>query len=155
MHSPYPLFRIQYRIVKREEWKLIRTFRASLSGRNEVPPVRTNATGNAEFQLSANGKQLRFRLVINNISRVTEAHIHLGRRGVNGPIVAFLFGPSKFGISVRRGVVTGVLTRRDLVGPLQGRTLRSLIREIRRGNTYVNVHTVQNPNGEIRGQIVK
>lgn len=126
-----------------------------MSGRNEVPPVRTNATGNAEFQLSANGKQLRFRLVINNISRVTAAHIHLGRRGVNGPIVAFLFGPSKFGISVRRGVVTGVLTRRDLVGPLKGRTLRSLIREIRRGNTYVNVHTVQNPNGEIRGQIVK
>ncbi|MNP53856.1 CHRD domain protein [compost metagenome] len=46
----------------------------------------------------------------------------------------------------------GVLTRRDLVGPLQGRTLRDLIREIERGNTYTNVHTEQHPNGEIRGQ---
>nr|WP_240463804.1 CHRD domain-containing protein [Paenibacillus apiarius] len=124
-----------------------------LSGLSEVPPVRTVATGNAIFQLSANGTRLRFRLVVNNIARITQAHIHLGRRGQNGPIVAFLFGPSKFGISVRRGVVRGVLTNRDLVGPLQGRTLNDLIREIQRDNTYVNVHTVQHPDGEIRGQI--
>lgn len=91
--------------------------------------------------------------MVNNIARITQAHIHLGRRGQNGPIVAFLFGPSKFGISVRRGVVRGVLTNRDLVGPLQGRTLNDLIREIERGNTYANVHTVQHPDGEIRGQI--
>ncbi|MEX2461920.1 MAG: CHRD domain-containing protein [Paenibacillaceae bacterium] len=133
----------------------MRTFRAFLSGRNEVPAVRTIATGNAVFQLSANGTQLRFRLVVNNISRVTQAHIHLGRRGQNGPVVAFLFGPTKFGISVRRGVVRGVLNNRDLVGPLKGKTLLDLIREIKRGNTYVNVHTVQHPDGEIRGQISK
>ncbi|MGF7047365.1 hypothetical protein J2T13_001870 [Paenibacillus sp. DS2015] len=117
--------------------------------------MRTIATGNAVFHLNANGTQLRFRLVVNNISRITQAHIHLGRRGRNGPVVVFLFGPSKFGISVRRGVVTGVLTKRDLVGPLQGKTLLDLVREIDRGNTYVNVHTVQHPNGEIRGQISK
>ncbi|WP_438351756.1 CHRD domain-containing protein [Paenibacillus sp. FA6] len=128
-------------------------FRAFLSGRNQVPPVRTIATGNAVFRLNANATQLRFHLVINNISQVTQAHIHLGRRGRNGPVVAFLFGPSKFGISVRRGVVRGVLNSRDLVGPLQGKTLTDLIREIRAGNTYVNVHNVEHPDGEIRGQI--
>jgi hypothetical protein len=115
--------------------------------------VRTIATGNAVFQLNTNRTQLRFRLVINNIAKVTQGHIHLGRKGQNGPVVVFLFGPSKFGISVRRGVVRGVLSRRDLVGPLQGKTLNDLIREIKRGNTYVNVHTVNNPDGEIRGQI--
>lgn len=117
--------------------------------------MRTIATGNATFRLSANGTQLRFRLVIRNISRVTQAHIHLGRRGQNGPIVAFLFGPSKFGISVRRGIVRGVLTRRDLIGPLQGRSMQDLIREFERGNAYVNVHTVQRPDGEIRGQVFR
>lgn len=117
--------------------------------------MKTIATGNAVFQLNAKGTQLRFRLVINNISRVTQAHIHLGRKGQNGPVVAFLFGPTKFGISVRRGVVRGVLNNRDLIGPLQGKTLLDLIREIKRGNTYANVHTVQHPDGEIRGQIGK
>lgn len=130
-----------------------RTFRAFLFGRNEVPPVRTFATGDATFHLNARGTRLKFRLVVNNIDKVTQAHIHLGRRGRNGPIVAFLFGPSKFGISVRRGVVHGVIKRRDLVGPLRRLSLSHLIREIERGNTYVNVHTKQHPNGEIRGQI--
>ncbi|MEK4510753.1 CHRD domain-containing protein [Paenibacillus sp. FSL K6-2524] len=133
----------------------MRTFRAFLNGRNEVPPVKTIATGNAVFKLSANGTQLRFQFVVNNINQITQTHIHLGRRGKNGPVVAFLFGPSKFGISVKRGVVRGVLNKSDLVGPLQGKTILDLVREIERGNTYVNVHTVQHPDGEIRGQIVK
>ncbi len=132
----------------------MRTFRAILRGRNEVPPVRTIAAGNAVFRLDRTGNRLLFRLVIRNIHRVTQAHIHLGRRGENGPVAAFLFGPSKFGISVRRGVVRGSLTRNDLVGPLAGRTIRDLIREMERGNTYVNVHTIQHPDGEIRGQIL-
>lgn len=118
-----------------------------------MPPVRTISTGNALFELNSSGTQLRFTLIVRNISRVTQGHIHLGRVGQNGPIVAFLFGPSKFGISVRRGVVRGILTNQDLVGPLQGKTLRDLIREFERGNAYANVHTIQNPNGEIRGQI--
>lgn len=133
----------------------MRLFRAFLSGRNEVPPVRTTARGNAVFQLSQNGSQLRYKLILRNVSRVTQAHIHLGRPGANGPVVATLFGPSKFGISVRLGVVRGVLTSRDLVGPLEGRTIRDLVREMRNGNAYVNVHTIQNPNGEIRGQIFR
>jgi hypothetical protein len=131
----------------------IKTFRAFLRGRNEVPPVRTISTGNAIFHLDRTGHKLFFRLVIRNINRVTQAHIHIGPIGVNGPVVAFMFGPSKFGISVRRGVIRGALTRNDLVGPLKGKTLRDLILEMEKGNTYVNVHTIQNPNGEIRGQI--
>jgi Predicted membrane protein len=97
--------------------------------------------------------RLRYRLVLENIRRVTEAHIHLGRPGQNGPIVAYLFGPNRRGISFGRGVITGVLSNRDLVGPLRGGTIRQLIREIERGNAYVNVHTRRNPDGEIRGQI--
>lgn len=135
--------------------KGIKIFRALLRGRNEVPPVRTIASGNAVFRVEGNGTRLRFRLVVHNIARMTEAHIHLGRKGQNGPIVVFLFGRSRFGISTKRGVVRGVLTNANLTGPLRNRTIRDLIREIERGNAYVNVHTIQNPNGEIRGQICK
>ncbi|TLS49280.1 CHRD domain-containing protein [Paenibacillus antri] len=133
----------------------MKTYRAVLLGGNEVPPVRTFATGNVFFRLNEAGNRLFFRMVVRDIAKVTQAHIHLGRRGVNGPVVAFLFGPSKFGITTRRGVVCGSLTRRDLVGPLQGDPLRDLIAEIDRGNAYVNVHTIRHPNGEIRGQIVR
>ncbi|WP_168118640.1 CHRD domain-containing protein [Paenibacillus sp. HB172176] len=131
------------------------TFQANLRGRNVVPPVQTFARGTASFSTVGNNnvRALRFSLSIRNINQVTQAHIHLGQPGANGPIVATLFGPSKFGISVRRGIVTGTLTRSDLQGPLQGLSLRSLIREINRGNAYVDVHTAQYPNGQIRGQI--
>jgi hypothetical protein len=131
----------------------IRTFKACLKGRNEVPPVRTISTGNAVFRLNSAGDKLFFWLVIRNINKVNQAHIHLGRRGQNGPVVAFLFGPSKFGISVRRGVIRGILTRNDLVGPLSGKTIHDLVRQMESGNAYANVHTIQNQNGEIRGQI--
>jgi hypothetical protein len=120
-----------------------------------VPPVRTNASGTTLFRLNSAGTELRFQLVVRNIAKVTAAHIHLGQKGVNGPVVAFLFGPNKFGISVRRGVVRGVLTAADLVGPLSGQTIADLITEFNAGNAYVNVHTIQNPNGEIRGQVKK
>lgn len=130
-------------------------FIAVLRGRFEVPPVNTVATGKALFRLSSDRKRLRFLLKVRNIQNVTQAHIHLGRPGQNGPVVAFLFGLSRFGISVRRGIISGTLTRQDLIGPLQGSSIADLVREIRRGNTYVNVHTEQNPDGEIRGQIVK
>lgn len=128
-------------------------FKAFLNGRNEVPPVQTAATGDAIFELNSSGTQLRFALIIRNISRATQGHIHLGRTGRNGPVAVFLFGPNKFGISVRRGVVRGTLTNQDLIGPLQGKTLRDLITEFEDGNAYVNVHTSRNPDGEIRGQI--
>ncbi len=130
-------------------------FIAILRGRFEVPPVNTNATGVALFQLSEDSRRLHFILKANNIRNVTEAHIHLGFPGQNGPIVAFLFVAKKSGSTCRSEIfVEGVLTREDLIGPLQGCSIADLVREIQRGNTYVNVHTVQNPNGEIRGQIV-
>ncbi|RXT08164.1 CHRD domain-containing protein [Ammoniphilus sp. CFH 90114] len=133
----------------------MRNFFARLRGSEEVPPVVTRATGRARFRLSRDRRRLHYVLEVENIRRTTEAHIHLGRRRENGPVVAFLFGPLRRGVTVRRGVVRGTITAADLVGPLAGRSLAALIREMRLGNTYVNVHTVQNPAGEIRGQIVR
>lgn len=138
---------------------MIATFRARLRGRNEVPPVRTNASGTAvvtEVVRRVSGRRrlrLRFRLRLFDIRRVTQAHIHLGRPGENGPVVAFLFGPNRRGVTFINGIITGTLRDSDLVGPLRGSTIRRLVREIERGNAYVNVHTRRFPDGEIRGQL--
>jgi hypothetical protein len=128
-------------------------FFARLKGSEEVPPVRTDAFGTAKFKVSKDERKMGYRLTVNDLSNFTEAHIHLGRRGVNGPVVVFLFGLIDPDISVNRGVVEGIITARDLVGPLEGKPLSVLIDLMSDGDTYVNVHTAQNPDGEIRGQI--
>lgn len=97
---------------------------------------------------------LRFRLEVEDIVDVAAAHIHLGARGENGPVLVPLFtGPPKEG-EFSGVLAEGVLTEEDLdPAAMEGRTLRDLFELIRTGRTYVNVHTQENPDGEIRGQI--
>ena len=61
------------------------SFRAVLSGGDEVPPRDTGARGVATFRLDGAGTELGFRLVVANIENVFAAHIHCGVVGVNGP----------------------------------------------------------------------
>jgi hypothetical protein len=128
-------------------------FIAKLRGRFEVPPVETDARGMAHFRLSSDGSRVYFKLFLEDIEEVTMAHIHLGAKGENGPVVVTLFGTLETPISIERAVLTGVITRRNLEGPLEGCALEALIQEMKEGNTYVNVHTFEFPDGEIRGQI--
>jgi hypothetical protein len=127
-------------------------FVAVLSGGEEVPAVEMKSRGVASFQLSPDGTELSYRLIVANINEVSAAHIHLAPSGVNGPVVAFLFnGPI---VESANGVLAqGTITADDLTGPLAGQSLADLVAEIQSGNTYVNVHTSANPGGEIRGQI--
>jgi hypothetical protein len=132
-------------------------FRAHLSGANEVPAVDTLSQGQAIFQVSNDGSSLSYRLIVANLNDTLQAHIHVGPPGENGPVVAFLY-PSAPPAQLIEGRFSGVLatgevTADDLRGPLTGMSLDDLLAEIAAGNTYVNVHTVANPGGEIRGQI--
>jgi hypothetical protein len=132
-------------------------FRAHLSGGEEVPSADTRAQGQAIFQLSSDGTELYYKLIVANIENVTQAHIHLAPRGVNGPVVAWLYpsGPPSQLIPGRfNGVLAeGVITDANLFGPLSTASLATLVEHILIGNTYVNVHTAQFPAGEVRGQI--
>ena len=140
-------------------------FVAHLSGRDEVPSNESLAQGQAIFHLSADGTQLDYKLIAANIDNVVFAHIHLAPAGVNGPVVAFLFGPAAAGGGRFSGVLAqGTITADDLIGPLAGQPLTALVDAMLAGNTYVNVHTNDGvapvgtgpgdlPAGEIRGQI--
>jgi len=142
-----------------------RNFVTHLSGDEEVPARDTLAQGQAIFHLSKDGTSLTYMLMVANIENVVAAHIHVGPPGVNGPVVAFLFGTVAPGGGRVDGVLAqGTITAANLIGPLTGASLEDLIEEIQSGNTYVNVHTndgVEPPNtgpgdfpgGEIRGQI--
>ena len=85
-----------------------------------------------------------------NLEGIAAGHVHLAPPGQNGPIVVTLFNIT----SPKDRSYFGNFTGENLEGQMQGNPLRELIGEMNNGTSYVNVHTKQNPNGEIRGQIV-
>jgi hypothetical protein len=121
--------------------------------------VDTRAHGRAGLHISKDGDAIRYRLTVANINDVTQAHIHCGEEGVNGPVVAFLYG---FGPTVTpHGVLSsGVITEADVIPrpdsaecPGGVANLDDLVEKLQDGGAYVNVHTVAFPGGEIRGQV--
>ncbi len=134
-----------------------RNFVAPLSGAEEVPAADTRAHGMARFQLSRTGDALEFQLTVANLHNVAMAHIHMGARGVNGPVVVWLYPdapPPQLIPGRTSGILaSGTITAARLSGPLANGTLEDLLELIRDGEAYVNVHTSQFPGGEIRGQI--
>jgi hypothetical protein len=129
-------------------------FNTILTGASEVPPVQTNASGFAELAVEDGGNSVEYDIVVIKIDRVTQAHIHQGNSSEAGPIIATLFNAST-PIGPTTGELTdGFITSANLVGPLQGKQLSDLIALMQNGTAYVNVHTEQNPDGEIRGTIV-
>jgi hypothetical protein len=130
-------------------------FRTHMRGRDQVAPVDTLAQGQAIFKLSADGTELEFKIIVANILNVIGAHIHLAPPGDNGPIVLPLLGNPFIpdpGVTLSGILVEGTATAADVSGPLAG-DLDALVAAMEAGDTYVNVHTVQNRPGEIRGQI--
>jgi hypothetical protein len=133
------------------------TFTAHLTGGQEVPPVKTKATGEATFNLSQDGQSLHYKLSVANLIGITMAHIHLGPPGKNGLVAVWLY-PSHPYPELKLGKFSGILaegtiTAKNLVGPLSGKPLQALIKDMESGRAYVNVHSRGHPEGEIRGEI--
>lgn len=125
-------------------------FDAYLAGGNEIPPVDTVAVGEAEYEVD-NGA-LEYELEAEDIENVVAGHIHLGAANSNGPVVVSLISDEACDFDEDEVECEGVITEADLVGPLAGQSLEDLLAAMRSGGTYTNVHTAQNPGGEIRGQ---
>lgn len=130
-----------------------RNFTAHLAGGNEVPAVATGGQGQAIFHVSKDGTTMSYKLIVANIDEMVQAHIHLAPPGQNGGVVTFLFGPADPSVTTNGVLAQGTITDDDLVGALAGKSLDDLVAELANGNAYVNVHTEDFPNGEIRGQI--
>jgi hypothetical protein len=128
-------------------------FDARLSGASEVPPVQTDASGFAELEVEDGGNSIEYDIFVSNIDRVTQAHIHQGSSSEAGPIIASLFNASTPTGPITGELTEGTIISANLEGPLQGRQLSDLIALMQNGTAYVNVHTEQNPEGEIRGTL--
>jgi len=131
-------------------------FEATLTGSAERPdPVTTNATGSAFFD--ENNGTVSFRVEVEDIENVTLAHIHVGGVEVAGPVSVLLFdaGGSPRDCDARCVLVEDTFTVADLQAGGGILTLEALLAAMVAGTTYVNVHTTENPGGEIRGQITE
>jgi hypothetical protein len=139
-------------------------FNTHMTGAEEVPIRDTRAQGQTNFQLNRAETELSYHLNVANIQNITQAHIHCGPAGANGPVVLWLY-PSAPPAMLIPGRSSGVLNRgtatdADIVSqpasavcPGGVDSFDDLVAQMRAGNTYVNVHTSQFPPGEIRGQI--
>lgn len=128
------------------------TFVARLDGEQEVPPVTVSATADAILQLDRDDTELTYEVRISGIdpAQITQAHLHVGPAGFNGPVVLFLAsGPPA------EPVLKGTLTAADLIPnpDVSVETFAEFVAALKAGDVYVNVHTLTNPSGEIRGQV--
>lgn len=128
-----------------------------MTGEQEPDSVETDAEG--ALLMVRRGETIRYVLVVTDVENVTQAHVHRGREGTNGPVVTWLYpGPRSRRPQRIPGRFDGVLANGefragDLVGPLGGGSLDDLVAAIDDGAAFVQVHTKANPAGEIRGQL--
>ncbi len=129
------------------------TFKAALSGKDEVPAVKTKGKGDIVLKLSKDGKELSYVLKVKGLENIRAAHIHVGKKGEEGvPVAGLIAGPAKEG-KFSGILAKGTITDKELIGPLAGKTLGDLVTMIKDDDAYVNVHTTKDPNGEIRGEL--
>ena len=144
------------------------TIQATLRGYEEVPSVSTVASGEFRGFISHNDDSIDYELTYSGLEgTVTQAHIHFGQRSVIGSIVVWLCQtatrPSPVAgtpLCPQSGTVTGTVTASDVIAAdttsqrILAGELAEVIRAIRAGAAYVNVHsTPLTQPGEIRGQI--
>jgi hypothetical protein len=138
--------------------------KAWLSGYEEVPAVSTVANGRFEASLTPTADGLVYKLSYAGLEGdVTQAHIHFGQRGVAGGISTWLCGNVPTAPAGTQAcppspaTITGTIRAADIVGPAgQGIApgeLAELLRAIKAGMAYANVHSSKFPSGEIRAQL--
>ncbi|HWJ31859.1 MAG TPA: CHRD domain-containing protein [Gaiellaceae bacterium] len=96
----------------------------------------TASHGKGTFTGDITGRKLKFTLKFSGLTGpASAAHIHMGAKGVSGPVVVPLCGPCKSPLSKTVSLSASVISA------------------IKKGKAYVNVHTAKYPAGEIRGQL--
>ena len=109
---------------------------ADLSGANQVPPVATPATGTAWALLDPAAATLTYEVTYARLeSAMTAAHFHSGAPGVSGV------------------VLTGITFTGNTAAGIWSNIPDTVIGSLLKGSVYINIHSANNPDGEIRGQL--
>ena len=133
------------------------TFNATLTGTNETPApgVTTGAFGTAVVTWDTATQTLNWIIDVWNMpSGTSNAHFHVGGPGVAGPTVVNIAFPANISNDYR---LTGSATATNL-SPRAEQGIRSwedFEQSLFGGQIYINIHSNNNPGGEIRGQVLR
>ncbi|ADG18623.1 CHRD domain-containing protein [Paraburkholderia atlantica] len=117
------------------------SFEVPLTGAQQVPPVQTPGSGNAKLTYDSSTRVVTWNITFSGLtSPTTMAHFH-------GPAPAGKNAGVKVWISQKGSTeVTSPITGQATLSPDEAKMFEA-------GDMYINVHTKNNPNGEIRGQV--
>jgi len=136
-----------------------------LSGYNETPAINSLGTGTFSAKIDDKAQTISYTLTYSGLSSaISQSHIHFGNRFSSQGIALFLctnLGNGPAGTpacaGTTSGTVSGTLHPADVRAiPTQGLAAGdwdSIVRAIRAGAAYANVHTATWPGGEIRAQL--
>lgn len=137
-----------------------------MHGYAENPDVSTVAHGMFHATLSSDERTLSYTLTYGGLEgTVQQAHIHFGKRAVNGGISIYLCANGDFRLNQRAdlpacpqaGTVSDDVDMTAVVGPagqgIASGELAELVAAMKAGRTYANVHSTKFPGGEVRAQI--
>lgn len=144
----------------------IKDIREFLNGYEEVPAISSPGNGEFRARINAGDTSITYQLWYTDLEApITQAHIHFGQEGVSGGISVWLCSnlaspPTPAGVQpcpAAPGTIFGTIVPNDVVGPAgQGIApgeFSELLKALRAGKTYVNIHSTKYPSGEIRKQI--
>ena len=145
---------------------------ARLIGLQEVPVVLTPGRAWFRADISADEESIAWTLTYEQLQAdVTQAHLHIGQPLANGGISVWMCAnpptapppppapqiPLPQVCPLRSGTISGTWTPADIGGPagqgVAAMEFAELVRAIRIGVVYANVHSTLSPGGEIRGQV--
>ena len=111
-----------------------------LAGHQEVPMVDTSAMGDGYALVNTDNFNLELQVVTSGVEDASAAHIHTGEIGTNGPVLVAL---------------EQSMTDDNVWSSPANTVINAEIFEVlANGGHYVNVHTPDQPSGELRGQIL-
>lgn len=98
-------------------------------------------------------EMFKYQLTLHSVTGLTQAHLHFGKPRKIGAAVADLYGPKSPAGTFKVAVIEGEVTEEKLIGPLRNRSIKHLIKEILRGNIYVDIYDSRDSQGKIRGRL--
>lgn len=143
-------------------------FNGRMIGYNEAPAISTSAAGNFDADILYGDTQINWRLSYAGLEgNITQAHIHFGQQGVNGAISVWLCSnlaspptpPGTQPCPASPATITGIITANQVTAGAAAQGINAgefneLLRAIRSGMTYANVHSTLFPAGEVRAPLV-
>jgi CHRD domain-containing protein len=130
-----------------------------------VPDVTSDGIGFVGFKYSDDFKELIYTVNVHNIENITAVNLYLKNdTNATSPVMDLLKKPresnredDRWQNKTKDGQLTGTInltgvTKNDLIGPLDGQPMKSLLKLMREGELYIAVNTKDHPNGELKGE---